>query len=351
MGRPLNKKYFGNRNIGTTGITDDKIGGEGLAAFTLGAGLGSVNINTTTANRNFPVLTIPAPTIANGVQATKTVVWEINTITLTTPGSGYDINLSAAAIDSISGSIWTAASVTPAITISTNGSGVPTAVALGANRGEWTTINGTGITTWSVVKGAGNNAQITVTFRLKSITTLDKGSGYVSAPTLTWVTGNTGTLPDVPTVALTADSGNVGSSTNQENAILAWAYTGGSLYAVDLQKQISSKRYRFNKAGEVSRVGTEIGRIKYTGIADGTSGYTAAEGVELNIVAKDSHGGTYLVRKLNNHTCTLYPMIINSSTGIVAVTTSAGTEFTAGHQVKWTFGAPTNLDTVQILNA
>ena len=31
MGRPLNKKYFGNRNIGTTGTTDNNIGGEGVA--------------------------------------------------------------------------------------------------------------------------------------------------------------------------------------------------------------------------------------------------------------------------------------------------------------------------------
>ena len=31
MGRPLNKKYFGNRNVGSTSTTaDDNIGGEGI---------------------------------------------------------------------------------------------------------------------------------------------------------------------------------------------------------------------------------------------------------------------------------------------------------------------------------
>ena len=45
MGRPLNKKYFGNRNIGSTSTTtDDGIGGEGLAAYTLPGQLGVVAI-------------------------------------------------------------------------------------------------------------------------------------------------------------------------------------------------------------------------------------------------------------------------------------------------------------------
>ena len=33
MGRPLNKKYFGNRNTGTTGSSDNTIGGEGIAGI------------------------------------------------------------------------------------------------------------------------------------------------------------------------------------------------------------------------------------------------------------------------------------------------------------------------------
>ena len=42
MGRPLNKKYFGNRNIGTTSTADTNIGGEGVESYgTIVAGSGN----------------------------------------------------------------------------------------------------------------------------------------------------------------------------------------------------------------------------------------------------------------------------------------------------------------------
>ena len=353
MGRPLNKKYFGNRNYGVNSPTDDQIGGEGLAAYTLGT-LGAVVIgDSPTTNRNFPALNIPAPTIANGTQATATVVWEIASISLSSGGTGYANNLSGQAIDQLVGSIYTSATSQPTITVNSNGSGVITAVTLGANRGTWTTINGTGISTWGIKIGAVTSAQATVTFRVKSITTVNKGSGYASAPTLSWGT-NSGTLPAAPTVALTTDSGNVGSTTNQENAILAWAYISGTgLVEVDIQKQISAKRYRVNATGDTGayeRVGTRIARINYTKVATVDQGYTASEGIELKMVAVDSDGGTYLVRKLYNRTCTLNPIGINNAT-IGITNNTAGTQFTAGKQVKWTFGSPTANSTVQILNA
>jgi hypothetical protein len=361
MGRPLNKKYFGNRNVaadGTYASGDNltagaEIGGEGIASYSTPSPLGAVVIgDTPSTNRNFPALTIPAPTMANGVQATATVVWEIAAVTLSSGGTGYPNSLTNQAIDNLIGSIYTSAITNPTITISTNGSGVVTAVTLGANRGTWTTIDGTGISTWGVKLGAVGTAQVTVTFRVKTITALVKGSGYRSAPTLSWGT-NSGSLPGVPTATLTADTGSVGSVTNRENAILAWAYTASALRNVDIQSQLSTKRYRFNKTGETSREGVEIGRIRYDAIADGTAGYTAAEGVELNIVAQDSDGGTYLVRKLWNRTCTLNPLGINNST-IGITNNTAGTQFAAGTKVKWTFDTLTGADAnvrVQILNA
>jgi len=356
MGRPLNKKYMGNRNVGVAAPNDNMIGGEGLAAYTLGT-LGAVVIgDSPTTNRNFPALNIPAPTIANGTQATATVVWEIASISLSSGGTGYANNLSGQAIDQLVGSIYTSATSQPTITVNSNGSGVITAVTLGANRGTWTTIDGTGITTWGIKIGAVTSAQATVTFRVKSITTVNKGSGYATPPTLSWGT-NSGTLPAVPTVALTTDSGNVGSSTNAENAILAWAYTGGSLVEVDLQKQVSAKRYRFNKTGEIAKQGAEIGRIRYDGVAGSSNAnpYTAAEGVELNIVAVDASGGTYLVRKLYNRTCTVKSIGIPSSgsnpAALFGVTANqAGSVYTDGKQYKWTFGTP-DATTIKILNA
>jgi len=63
MGRPLNKKYFGNRNIGSTStVADDDIGGEGIADF-------SFSNQGNYINRLPTVASFPAPSIPTGVQA------------------------------------------------------------------------------------------------------------------------------------------------------------------------------------------------------------------------------------------------------------------------------------------
>lgn len=70
MGRPLNKKYFGNRNIGTAGTGDDGIGGSRVASVTLGT-LGSYTTR--------PTVTFSDPDLlgAGGVRATGTVTSEV----------------------------------------------------------------------------------------------------------------------------------------------------------------------------------------------------------------------------------------------------------------------------------
>jgi hypothetical protein len=78
MGRPLNKKYFGNRNVGVGGqavnplhnsqnASDDRIGGEGVANVSFGGG----NIGAYLAR--IPSATFSTPNIPGGVQATGTV--------------------------------------------------------------------------------------------------------------------------------------------------------------------------------------------------------------------------------------------------------------------------------------
>lgn len=76
MGRPLNKKYFGNRNIGTNGYTpvpggntggDDGIGGEGVANVNFSSG----NIGAYLAR--IPAVTFATPDLPGGVQATGSV--------------------------------------------------------------------------------------------------------------------------------------------------------------------------------------------------------------------------------------------------------------------------------------
>jgi hypothetical protein len=332
MGRPLSKKYMGNRNIGSTSTSaDNGIGGEGLATVST-ATVGSININNSFPH--FPTLTVAAPTIPGGVTAITAITWEIDTVTFDGGGTTYTTGLTTA----ITG-LTAQASVAPVINITAAPGGAPSTYNFtGGSRGEFTSIDATGITTWAVVQGAHTGAQATITFRVKSIAVSEKGSGYVTVPSLSWTTLS-GTTPSGQTPALTVDTGAVGSATNQENAIIAYAYIGGALRLVDLVKQISTKRYKVRYNGT-----NYTARIRYDAVADGSAGYTAAEGVELNIVALDSAGGSYLVRKLYNRTCTLNPVSISR------LSATAGTAITAGKQTKWSFSSATT-GVVQIENA
>jgi len=440
MGRPLNKKYMGNRNLGEAGTytaADSEIGGAKLASITVTAA-GTYNAAHATAL----AATFPAPLVANGVTATGTLLFGVKTISVNATGTkayqtGQAFSFGAgttATVTTIANSVGntiastngsnqvvfgSSASYIPGMDFLTSGS--LTGSGLSANTRYWI-VAGSG-TTYSVassyanaiagtaltfgagavgsngsvlvgtqagpvatvtVVGTGTYAQSAITalvaspsattttttpggtgltvtpatFGVNGATFTDVGDGYATgnaAQTLavTFTGTNDGAAATANIVAAVDDTTQtVGTSANRENAILAWAYTGGNLVEVDLQKQISTKRYKFNKTSEVNRLGTEIGRIRYDAVADGTAGFTAAEGKELNIVAVDAAGGTYLVRKLYNRTCTLNPVSIASTPaaafGVTA--TQAGSVFTAGKQYKWTFGTPT-ADTVQILNA
>ena len=329
MGRPLNKKYFGNRNIGSASTTaDDKIGGEGLGLYTLPTELGTVKITDT--YKYFPALSIPAPTLVDGVPATATVVWEINTISLA-GGTGF----SAGAITDMSGSIWDDANIKPAFTV-TVALGVPTFNVF-TNRGEFTNINGTGITTWAVHQnGNTGDAQATVTFRLKSITTLEKGSGYAAVPSLTWTrassqTAGGQTAVGTATVALTADSGAPGSSTNQENAITANAWVSGSRQKVDIVKQEASRRYAVRTATLVSGEPWSVRSALLVG-------KNSSADDEMDIKALDSAGNEYWVTKLTAHKARLTRKV--SGSGIYAT----------GEAAPWKFDAAVGIY-VQIANA
>ena len=86
MGRPLNKKYFGNRNVGSSSTTSDNgIGGEGVASVTITNGGSNYDPTTTT-------VTFSAPQLPGGVTATGTAVIAggiVTGITITEKGSGY----------------------------------------------------------------------------------------------------------------------------------------------------------------------------------------------------------------------------------------------------------------------
>jgi hypothetical protein len=86
MGRPLNKKYFGNRNVGVGGrainplhnsqnASDDAIGGEGFAGVTFGESVADASYGSGAYLNKIPHITaIGAPSIPGGVPAAADVV-------------------------------------------------------------------------------------------------------------------------------------------------------------------------------------------------------------------------------------------------------------------------------------
>jgi hypothetical protein len=315
MGRPLNKKYFGNRNIGTTGTGDNYgIGGEGLASISV-ATAGSFVVSNT--YKKFPLLNIGAPDLPNGVQATADVVFEIDTVTYASGGqtdADYVAGLSTSITGLGGGAVVNIVEVANKVT----------AVNLtGGNRGEFRrgdAFDGTGISTFQVLQApnAGTDLQINITFRVKSITIVEKGSGYTAVPQLSWsdhdFTGQT--TPSGNTPVLTTDTGAVGSATNQENAILMTArLTGGTAVTVDIIKQVSTNRYKVTD-------GTRTGIVKLK-----SSVATAAGEGSVRLV--DTDGGTYFATKITAHKAT-----ITRGTGVQAA-------FPTGAAVKWNMTAAT----------
>jgi hypothetical protein len=266
MGRPLNKKFFGNRNIGSTSTTaDNGIGGQGVASVTLNA-LGSYTTR--------PTITFAVPTLPDGVRATGTITSEALSAVATAAGTGYEVG--------------------DLLTVTTAGGSAIAYVASVDTGGEVLTVNftGTGASRGSfealpsgaqatVTDGEGDDAcTLTITFRAKAVVITEAGSGYASAPTPTFTQSVSAT-----SVNMTVDSGAPSSATNQENAISGQAFiTGGSAKVYDIIKQEASKRYL---------VKTADGRAQCKLV---TTAPLAAG--QMHIIATDANGSTYYVRKL-----------------------------------------------------
>jgi hypothetical protein len=333
MGRPLNKKYFGNRNIGSTGTGDNYgIGGEGIASIswsTLGAFQGNSNVAVLT----FPAL--PAPTLPSGVQATWTAQYEVESVFT---GSGKT--------DLAVGDTFGVTSIPGMIAKVTDVSGdnaVFSVTTTGASRGDALALadipkDTVGITLTQIAgDGTAGTFLCDVTFRVKesTVTITEKGSGYTGAETFTFTKPGT-TSGDVPagTIVLTTDSGSAGSSTNQENAIVVTAFIpaangGSSAVTGDIVKQTNDKRYKVKTAQ-----GTGICQLVTDGVANAAG--------EMSIKATDSDGGNYLVAKLTSRKAVLVPAALGGS---------AGEQFASGTSVPWTFGNAEEDYSVKIENA
>jgi hypothetical protein len=323
MARSLNQKYFGNRNIGTTGAGDDNIGGEGIASInwsTLGSFQGNSNVQVLTA-----LTALPAPTLPTGVQATYTAQFEVESVGT---GSGKT-NLAVGdtfGVASIPGMI--------AKVVDTSGSNAVWSVTTtGASRGNALALaaipqDTIGITLTKIA-GSGTAATflVDIAFQVKESTVIitEKGSGYVGTETFTFAKPGTtsGTVP-AGTIVLTADTGNVGLSTNQENAIVIYANTDGNGSKVgDIIRQVGARRFKVRTAD-----GPAICKLKGSAVS--------AQG-EMTITATDTTNGTYFVTKISAHK--------------VTVTQGNGTAFATGASVPWTFVSPAPSGYVTIPNA
>jgi hypothetical protein len=295
MGRPLNKKYFGNRNIGSASVTtDDGIGGgfvSGVTITTAGSYLGAAQ----------PTVTFSAPDGVGGVTATGTTVMEVLSAVATAGGTGYSVG------DVLTVTYGGQTATFTVATLSTTAVATVTPLA----RGTFTATT-TGAKTTTVAPAGGSGATLTITYRVKDITITEQGSGYTNAAdaAITF-SGGTGAA----TAVLGTDSGIIGTTGNQENSITMIGFlTGGSAVQVDILRQVSTNRYKVTD-------GTR------TGIVQLQSSLANAAG-ECSIEATDAAGDTYYVTKLTARRATL--------------TQGTGTVFTTGRSVPWTLGTATS---------
>jgi hypothetical protein len=122
MGRPLHKKFFGNRNIGSTSTTaDDGIGGQGVASVTISGVWADFTQATST-------VTFSAPQLPGGVTATGTVTITAGapvSVTITEQGSGYTSAPTVTIADSDAGA-ETIGTATAVLTVDTGAPGSAT---------------------------------------------------------------------------------------------------------------------------------------------------------------------------------------------------------------------------------
>ena len=321
MSRPLNKKYFGNRNVGSASTTDDdRIGGEGISEIDW-SNLGSFRGNNG-ANNPLVGMALPAPTLPGGVQATWVVTLEVASVTT---GAG--------SVGLVVGDTYTYAGLgSPVFTVASSSNDGTNATFTVTNRGSVDLANLPGdTTTVSMTKLAGTGVgtfTVDINFRVKTIDIVEPGSGYTGAETftVTLFTGGTGT-PPAGTIVLTEGS-NTNAAENptgtNEDAIIGYAYIDGGREVVDIVAQKGSKRYIVKGAS---------GTINTAKLIPDTAG---AEG-EMEIRATDSDGGTYWVTKLTSRLAVVEP--------------DTGTQFASGQRVKWNLTGAVEDVSVEVDNA
>jgi hypothetical protein len=298
MGRPLNKKYFGNRNVGSASTAaDNGIGGKRVASVTIDTP-GSYTSATTVTFSD------PDKTLLGAVTATGTIVYEVLSATIS-GGTGYG---NAQTFDL---TVTTAAGSAVLNVTSTAGGAITTVNSI-TTRGTFTGISAvTGIS-----GGAGSGATPVLTYRVKSVTITEPGSGYTDATdaAITFAAG-----AGAGTVVMESDGQNYGNQnpagTNENSITMTARLTGGTAVQVDIIRQVSTKRFKVTD-------GTRTGIVTLK-----ASVATAAGEGSIRLV--DTDGGTYFATKITSRKAT-----ITRGTG-------TQTAFVTGTAVQWNMTAAT----------
>jgi hypothetical protein len=298
MGRPINKKFFGNlnrpyQNQAVGGPTGD--GGEGITI--------SVSNSGTVYSQGIS-FTVGTPNIAGGIQATvNSSVNSAGNVTLTVndPGTGYT---SAPTISLVKPSSTTT-SVSGNYTATTMTATSVTGIYLGmtiaggstGNNGRVQTITGPVAGVYTITSNVLNDG----TFTNQTLTFSDNGASFAKT---------------------------VGLTNSVQNAIAFTSYltTGSSaVRGGDIMKQEASRRYLVNNSqgrGRCKLVATDV-------LTAGT----------MNIIATDFGGSTYFVTKLTGRRATLQSRT-GTSTALVTLTLDPLSGISTG-ATGWTLGSST----------
>jgi hypothetical protein len=302
MGRPLNKKYFGNKNSPFTDFQGSTTPDSGIGGRVASVTLGDLGAYTTR-----PTVTFSASTLVGGVTATGTVTSEALSAVATAAGTGYVVG------DLLTVTTAGGSAIFRVATVDTGGEVLTVDFDTGASRGSFEALpSGAQATTDNSV--AGDGATLTITFRAKAVVITNAGQGYVTA------------ADAAPTFTQSVTGTTVLSTVSNSRAIKAFAYlTGGSRLSADIIKQDNDRAYKVENA-------TGVGIVQLVDSEANAAG-------EMDITAYDSDANEYWVKKL---------------TGRKAVITRKSSEagqFVSGTSVPWTFDSAVEDYSVKIDNA
>lgn len=301
MGRPIQKKYFGNKNLPDYANVSNLsgIGGEGVNTFTVSNSGTNYSQGTTVAVTGGTLITGgTAATISYAINSVGNV-----TVTKLTSGVGY--------------------TSAPTLTVTTAATVVSSLNSGFGYLNTFTVTTATGIVVGMLITGGG----VGNTGYVEAVTGNIITTSVVNAST--WTNASNLTFSDVG--ASFASSVALFASATTQNAIAFTSFLlakDGGASAVangDIIKQESSRRYLVDNS-------QGIGQCKLVA----TDALTAGT---MKIIATDGAGSTYFVTKLTAHKATL-----------VNRTSTSTAKSITGAAVGWTLGSATGT-VVTIANA